>query len=62
MTTNIHKRGGEASMSRTICARVTRGGLKSPTFTGTWVYTKGTLRRKGGREVFYVFVSAKLAV
>ena len=36
--------------------------IESPTFTGTWVYTKGTLRRKGGREVFYVFVSAKLAV
>jgi len=35
--------------------------LESPTFTGTWVYTKGTIRRKGGREVFYVFVSAKLA-
>jgi len=36
--------------------------IESPTFTGTWVYTKGTFRRKGGREVFYVFVSAKLAV
>ena len=35
--------------------------LESPTFTGTWVYTKGTIRRKGEREVFYVFVSAKLA-
>ena len=36
--------------------------IESPTFTGTWVCTKGTFRRKGGREVFYVFVSAKLAV
>jgi len=35
--------------------------IESPTFTGTWVYTKGTIRRKGGQEVFYVFVSAKLA-
>ena len=35
--------------------------IESPTFTGTWIYTKGTIRRKGGREVFYVFVSAKLA-
>jgi hypothetical protein len=36
--------------------------IESPTFTGTWVYTKGTVRHKGGREIFYVFVSAKLAV
>lgn len=36
--------------------------IESPTFTGTWVYTKGTIRRKGRQEVFYVFVSAKLAV
>jgi hypothetical protein len=35
--------------------------IESPTFTGTWIYTKGTIRRKGGEEVFYVFVSAKLA-
>jgi hypothetical protein len=34
--------------------------IESPTFTGTWVYTKGTIRRKAGQEVFYVFVSAKL--
>ena len=36
--------------------------IESPTFTGTWVYTKGTLRRKEGQEVFYVLVSAKLAL
>lgn len=36
--------------------------IESPTFTGVWVYTKGTIRRKGRQEVFYVFVSAKLAV
>jgi hypothetical protein len=35
--------------------------IESPTFTGLWVYTKGTLRRRGREEVFYVFVSAKLA-
>jgi hypothetical protein len=23
--------------------------IESPTFTGTWIYTKGTLRRKSGR-------------
>jgi hypothetical protein len=36
--------------------------IESPTFTGLWIYTKGTLRRKGGREVFYVLVSSKLSV
>lgn len=35
--------------------------IESPTYTGVWVYTKGTLRRKGGQEVFYVLVSSKLA-
>jgi hypothetical protein len=35
--------------------------IESPTFTGTWVYTKGTIRPKNGQETFYVFVSAKLA-
>jgi len=35
--------------------------IESPDFSGTWIYTKGTIRRKGGQEVFYVLVSAKLA-
>jgi hypothetical protein len=35
--------------------------IESPTFGGTWVYTKGTIRRKGEAEVFYVLVSSKLA-
>ena len=35
--------------------------IESPTFTGIWVYTKGTIRQKDGEETFYVFVSAKLA-
>ena len=35
--------------------------IESPTFTGLWVYTKGTIRRQGREEVFYVFISAKLA-
>ena len=35
--------------------------IESPTFDGTWVYTKGTIRRKGGAEVFYVLISSKLA-
>jgi hypothetical protein len=34
--------------------------IESPNFSGTWIYTKGTIRRKAGREVFYVFVSSKL--
>jgi hypothetical protein len=36
--------------------------IESPTFTGTWIYTKGTFRRAGGREVFYVLVSTKVAL
>ena len=35
--------------------------VESPNFSGTWIYTKGTIRRKAGQEVFYVFVSSKLA-
>jgi len=35
--------------------------IESPTYAGVWVYTKGTLRRKGAQEVFYVLVSSKLA-
>jgi hypothetical protein len=35
--------------------------IESPTFTGVWLYTKGVIRRKGGREVFYVLVSAKIS-
>jgi hypothetical protein len=35
--------------------------IESPTFTGLWIYTKGTIRRKAGAEVFYVLVSSKLS-
>jgi hypothetical protein len=35
--------------------------IESPTFGGLWVYTKGTIRRTGGQEVFYVFISSKLS-
>jgi len=41
--------------------RWARISIESPTFTGVWVYTKGTIRRQGREEVFYVFVSAKLS-
>ncbi len=34
--------------------------IESPNYSGTWIYTKGTIRRKGAREVFYVFISSKL--
>jgi hypothetical protein len=35
--------------------------IESPSYDGIWIYTKGTIRRKAGKEIFYVFVSAKLA-
>jgi hypothetical protein len=35
--------------------------IESPTFTGTWIYTKGVVRSKSGQEVFYVLVPSKLA-
>ena len=35
--------------------------IESASFTGIWIYTKGTIRRKGTWEVFYVFISSKLA-
>jgi hypothetical protein len=35
--------------------------IKSFSYGGTLIYTKGTLVREAQREVFYVFVSAKLA-
>ncbi len=35
--------------------------IESPTFGGLWVYTKGTIRRTGEQEVFYVFISSKLS-
>jgi hypothetical protein len=35
--------------------------IESPNYSGTWIYTKGTIRRKGGLEVFYVLISSKLA-
>jgi hypothetical protein len=35
--------------------------IESPTFSGTWVYTKGVIRNRNGQETFYVLVSSKLA-
>ncbi len=35
--------------------------IESPSYSGVWIYTKGTIRRKDGQEVFYVLVSAKIA-
>ena len=34
--------------------------IESPSFSGNWIYTKGTIRRRSGQEIFYVFISAKL--
>jgi len=35
--------------------------IESPTYGGLWIYTKGTIRKKGEEEVFYVFISSKLS-
>lgn len=35
--------------------------IKSFSYDGTLIYTKGTIVRQEDREVFYVFVSAKIA-
>jgi hypothetical protein len=35
--------------------------IKSFSFGGTLIYTKGAVRREAQREVFYIFISAKLA-
>jgi len=35
--------------------------IKSFSFAGTLIYTKGTIVKEAGREVFYVLVSAKMA-
>ena len=35
--------------------------IKSFSFSGTLVYSKGTIVREAGREVFYILVSAKIA-
>jgi hypothetical protein len=35
--------------------------IESPSYTGIWIYTKGSIRRKGGHEIYYVFISSKLA-
>jgi hypothetical protein len=50
--------------SRSVHRRVSGERLyviESPTYTGTWIYTKGAIRGKGPGEVFYVFVSAKIS-
>ncbi|MBI2889528.1 MAG: hypothetical protein HYY13_01970 [Nitrospirae bacterium] len=33
--------------------------IESPNFSGLWIYTKGTIRKVGETEVFYVLVSSK---
>jgi len=35
--------------------------IKGFTYGGTLIYTKGKIARQAGREIFYVFVSAKIA-
>lgn len=35
--------------------------IVSPNYSGLWIYTKGTIRKINGVEVFYVLISAKFA-
>lgn len=35
--------------------------IKSFSFGGTLIYTKGAIVKEGGQEVFYIFISAKIA-
>lgn len=35
--------------------------IKSVTFEGTLIYTKGTIRRIGQERIFYIFNSAKVS-
>jgi hypothetical protein len=35
--------------------------IKSSSFTGTLIYTKGKIDRQGGQEFFYILISAKIA-
>jgi hypothetical protein len=35
--------------------------IEGATYDGLWIYTKGTIRRSGDRQVFYVLISAKLS-
>jgi len=36
--------------------------IESPNYDGVWIYTKGTIRKVGTQEVFYILISSKLAV
>lgn len=35
--------------------------IKSFSFEGTLIYTKGTIVRQDGEETFYIFISSKVA-
>lgn len=35
--------------------------IKSFTYAGTLIYTKGTIVRQDGQETFYIFISSKVA-
>ncbi len=50
--------------SRSVRRRVAREKLyviKSFSYDGTLIYTKGAITREANKEVFYIFVSAKIA-
>ncbi len=35
--------------------------IKSFSYDGTLIYTKGTIVNEDGRETFYIFISSKIA-
>jgi hypothetical protein len=36
--------------------------IESPNYAGMWIYTKGTIRKLGDHETFYIFISSKLSL
>lgn len=61
MNANAIKKTLRSRSPARIAAKERLYVIESPTFAGLWVYTKGTIRGKGRSQVFYVFVSCKLA-
>ncbi len=35
--------------------------IESPNLSGTWIYTKGTIRKTRDGDVFYILVSSKIS-
>lgn len=58
--TTIRKTLRSSSAHRTS-AREKLFIVESPSSDGVWIYTKGTIRRKAGSEIFYVLISSKIS-